>query len=131
LGKRGEILRSEVLNIMRRRSEPVSAYELLAELQKTNSKTAPTAVYRALSALAERGSVHRLESMNAYVACQCDAHQQPSILSICDDCGVVEEKVEPDLLSTLSSIVGKTGFVAQRHVVEVHGTCASCVSGRA
>jgi len=129
MGKQGELLRAEVLEIMHRRAAPLSAYDLLSELQKNNDKMAPPTVYRALAALAKSGQVHRLESLNAYVPCQCASHSHASILSICDDCGVVEEKVAPALLSDLSSIIGETGFVPERHVIEVHGTCASCGTG--
>ncbi|MEM9442730.1 MAG: transcriptional repressor [Pseudomonadota bacterium] len=126
MGKRGEMIQAEVLAIMRRHAAPLSAYDLLGELRETNAKTAPPTVYRALAALTERGRVHRLESMNAYIVCQCEDHHQASILSICDDCGHVEESVEPDLFSTLTSIVNKNGFSAQRHVIEVHGVCGAC-----
>ncbi|MEM7026588.1 MAG: transcriptional repressor, partial [Pseudomonadota bacterium] len=91
--------------------------------------SAPTTIYRALSALTEQGRVHRLESLNAYIACQCDGHRQASVLSICDDCGIVEESVAPDVLKELSRLTGKSGFAARRHVIEVHGVCGTCGIG--
>ena len=124
--RRGEYLQAEVLKIMRRRSEPLSAYDILGEMRTTDAKLAPTTIYRTLAALTEKKSIHRLESLNAYVVCQCQEHSQASILSICDDCGSVEESVAPDVLNRLSSVLGKQGFSAQRHVIEVHGTCGSC-----
>ena len=105
-----------------------SAYDILAKLREDHPKIAPPTVYRALSALTDRGHVHRLESLNAYVSCQCaDDHDHgPSVLSICDDCGGVEENVAPELMAQLSGVAAKSGFTAQRHVVELHGLCASC-----
>jgi len=99
---------------------------LLDRLQETYPKIAPPTVYRALAALGERGQIHRLESLNAYVACQSEAHHQTSVLSICEDCGVVEETFEPDIFSLLSAALRKSGFSAQRHIIEVNGICASC-----
>lgn len=127
---RGEKVQGEVLTILRRRGEPVSAYDVLGELRVANPKAAPPTVYRALNALIARGRVHRLESMNAYTACQCDRHAQAAILSICDDCGTVEESVSLALLEDLSNVVGKSGFQPSRHVIEVHGLCVSCGAGR-
>ncbi|MEM6825110.1 MAG: Fur family transcriptional regulator [Pseudomonadota bacterium] len=124
--KRGETWHAEVLDIFRRSSSPVTAYEILEVLREVNPKIAPPTVYRVLAALMERRLIHRLESMNAFVSCQCDHHDQPAILSICDDCGTVEESIAPEIMDRLSSITGKTGFSAQRHVIEVHGVCASC-----
>ncbi len=129
MGKRGERVQAEVLAVLRRRRGPLSAYDVMGELREVNPKIAPPTIYRALTALMERRLVHRIESLNAYIACQCDQHQHASIISICDDCGSVEESVVPDLLKELSGIIGKSGFAPRRHVIEVHGVCGSCGAG--
>ena len=36
------------------------------------------------------------------------------------------ENFEPDIFSHLSWALEKTGFSAQRHMIEVNGICASC-----
>ncbi len=131
MGKRGERTQADVLAILRRRDGPLSAYDVLGELRETNPKIAPPTVYRALTALIGRGRIHRLESLNAYIACQCDSHRHAPILSICDDCGMVEESVAPDLLEKLSGVIGRSGFAPSRHVIEVNGVCAACGNGRA
>ena len=128
VGERGEALQAKMLGIFGKQPEPISAYALLDELKKTNAKIAPPTVYRALSALVNSGRIHRLESLNAYVVCQHGEHQNAPILSICDDCGSVEETLALDLVADISSNIGQTGFVAERHVIEVHGTCGSCTS---
>ena len=131
MSKRGEKTQAEVLAVLRRCRSPMSAYDVLGELREANPKIAPPTIYRALSALTERGRVHRIESLSAYMACQCDRHQSASVLSICDDCGAVDECDATDLLKLLSSIVGKSGFAPMRHVIEVHGVCGSCGDGQA
>ena len=118
--------RAQILDALKRHQRPHSAYELLDLLRGTNPKTAPPTIYRALASLIKEGRVHRLESLNAYVACRCETHGEPAILSICQDCGTVEETVAPEVLSALSSVTGKSGFAVTRHVIEVHGHCASC-----
>ena len=121
-------MQAQVLAVLRSRRMPMSAYELLRCLREEHPRLAPPTIYRALAALTERGIVHRLESLNAFVACQCDRHHDASILSICVDCGAVEESVSTDLLTRLSSIAGKSGFAPMRHVIEVHGQCGTCGS---
>jgi len=130
MSKRGEKMQADVLAILRRRGGPLSAYDVLGELRESHPKVAPPTIYRTLAALTDRGRVHRIESMSAYIACQCDRHMQASILSICGDCGTVEESVAPDLLEELSSVAGKSGFQPSRHVIEIHGLCASCGAGQ-
>jgi len=65
----------KVLALLRDRIKAMSAYDVLGELRQFNPKIAPPTVYRALTALEEKGQIHRLESINAFVACQCDQHQ--------------------------------------------------------
>ena len=107
----------------------MSAYDVLAELRQFNPKIAPTTVYRALNALMERKKIHRLESMNAYIACQCEHHQQTPILAVCDDCGSVAECLAPTVLSALSDVADQSGFSATRQVIELRGRCVSCRDG--
>ena len=88
MSTRGERTQAQVLAVLRKHECPLSAYQILAELSRDNPKMAPPTVYRALAALMKQGHVHRLESLNAFVACKCDVHQRASILSICNDCGL-------------------------------------------
>ncbi|MEM1075724.1 MAG: transcriptional repressor [Pseudomonadota bacterium] len=127
MGKRGDALRAEVLDFLRRADAPLSAYDILGKLRESNPKTAPTTVYRTLNSLTEQALVHRLESINAYVLCQNSEPGHEAILSICDDCGTVEETVAPEVHKTMAKAMGKSGFLPSRHVVEVHGTCSECM----
>ena len=104
----------------------MSAYKVLNELRAFNPKIAPPTVYRALNALAKSGQVHRLESMNAYVACRCEKHQHPPVFSVCDECGQVEESLAPEVVSALSNVTGISGFTPTHQVIELHGCCVSC-----
>jgi len=126
MSKRGEKTQADVLAVLRQRGRPLSAYDVLRELRATNPRIAPPTIYRALAALRESGRVHRLESLNAFIACRCDRHLQASILSICDDCGTVEESVAPDLLEAISGVAKSSGFQPARHVIEIRGLCATC-----
>lgn len=126
---RGEEVRAEVLAVLRKRGGALSAYDILASFREDDPKIAPTTIYRALAVLMERGRVHRLESLNAYIACQCSGHLQASVLSICDGCGAVEENVAPEVLKELSRVADRSGFAPKRHVIELHGMCRSCGSG--
>lgn len=130
MGARGEKMQAEVLGILRHATAPLSAYDVLDRLRPTHPKIAPPTVYNALAALAKRGSIHRVESLKAYVACRCDHHDKASILSICNDCGTVDEQVAPDLHDDISGLLASTGFAPERHVIEVHGTCAACSADR-
>ncbi|MEM6546986.1 MAG: Fur family transcriptional regulator [Pseudomonadota bacterium] len=131
MSDRSKKTQAAVLSVLRGQRGAMSAYTLLDELRTTKPTISAPTIYRALAALTECGQVHRLESLNAFIACKDSDRDQGSILSICDDCGAVEESVAPDLLAELSKVAGQSGFAALRHVVEIHGQCASCNRGGA
>ena len=100
----------------------MTAYEILDNPEGgRGGGLAPPTVYRALSALTEDGRAHRLESINAFVFCQCAHEAHTPILAICDGCGSVEEHADRGVMDQLVEITRKTGFHARRPVVEVHG----------
>ena len=127
--------KSLIIDLLHKSEQPLGAYELIARLSQQRGKVAPTTVYRALSALIEEGRAHRVESKNAYMACQCDAHDKAelkdAVFSICGDCGTVEEHLDAELLGNLAALTARSGFSASRHVIEVHGRCADCAGGSA
>lgn len=124
-----------ILELLRQSPQPLGAYDIVARLSKAHGKVAPTTVYRALSALIEEGRAHRVESKNAYFACRraehASARKKDAVFSICDDCGAVHELVDDKLLSELTALTAQSGFVASRHVIEIHGRCAGCALGSA
>lgn len=119
-------------------SRPLSAYDLLDRLRPTGV-AAPLTVYRALDKLIASGKVHRIESLNAFVACRTGEHHQHDAeaaeksrdprsvgFAICDRCGLVEEFVEGKLFAQLHSGLLKRGFKPETTAIEVHGLCATC-----
>lgn len=118
----------EILEILKQSARPMTAYEILGELKGSEAGVAPPTVYRALTALTGEGRAHRLESINAFISCQCGHAEHTPVLAICEDCGSVEEHDEPEVTDRLTAITRETGFMARRHVVEIHGLCGTCAA---
>ena len=77
---------SLVFNALTRAPGPLSAYSLLDQLRDKGLR-APLQVYRALDKLVAFGMVHRLESLNAFVACRhpdCETHENIAF-TICEE----------------------------------------------
>ena len=120
------ITQREALRALQRARRPLSAYEVLAVLRARNlSGAAPTA-YRALAKLIALGLAHRLESLNAYVACCAEHRGGEPAFSICNDCGTVCELADAALSEGVVAATSAGGFVPKKAVIEVHGRCASC-----
>lgn len=114
-----------MLAALRRCGKPVSAYDLIDDLKPDGVKAPPT-VYRALGKLIEAGLVHRLESLNAFVACT-HAHRCEAVaFAVCDDCGSVAEFESQELSGVLTGWAEKAGFGLRQTTLELRGTCSAC-----
>lgn len=117
-----------VLGTLNQSAGPLSAYDILDKL-RADGLRAPLQVYRALEKLVERGLAHRLESLNAFVACA-DAHCHRKGLiafAICESCGKVDEFADAVIEERLGSWAQSTGFKVERTTMEIRGRCAGCL----
>ena len=114
-----------VFAALRKTHKPVTAYELLAKL-RGQGVSAPPTIYRALERLVDQGLAHRLDSLNAFVACAHPHHGSSAMFSICEDCGSAEEFTDTALTRRIAAWARDTAFTLGRAVVEVRGRCADC-----
>jgi Fur family transcriptional regulator, zinc uptake regulator len=115
-----------VLDAVARAGKPIGAYGVIAELTATGRRVMPPTVYRALDGLTRQKLVHRLESLNAYVACTGHDHAHDSLFVICDGCGRAEEFADDDAITRLTRQAIALGFEIRARTVELRGLCASC-----
>ena len=106
---------------------PLSAYSIL-DLLRADGVRAPLQVYRALEKLLEYGMVHRLESMNAFVACQHPESENNLMVgfTICDTCGEVNEISNRALEKSLNKLAAISGFKLKKSMIELVGRCDLC-----
>ncbi len=114
--------RRRVLELLLGAGQPVKAYDLIAAYGEGGAK--PPTVYRALEFLERLGFAHRLESLNAYVACRRPDGHAAAFL-ICDCCGATEE-FEPEVGPAVECAGGAKGYVVQTVTLEAHGRCPAC-----
>lgn len=115
-----------VHRILAAASSPLSAYEVLDRMRGKGAVTPPT-VYRSLEKLIEKGLVHRLESLNAYVTCKHPHHHDMAAFAICETCGSVNEFTDSQISERLTQWSGAHDFSPRRVTVEVRGICAECM----
>ena len=115
-----------VLNTLPSAPKPLTAYSLLDRLKEHGFK-APPQIYRALEKLLAVGLIHKLESINSFVACQhSDCAHQIAGFAICDGCDQVSEIIDDDLESQIRSVAKTAGLVPKKSTMEIHGLCSSC-----
>lgn len=120
-----------VVEALRGVGRPVSAYELIEQL-RDKGLSAPPTVYRSLNRLIEDGLAHRLESLNAFVACKHDhedGHRHgATVFAICESCGKVQEFDEPKTTEQLKKWAKSVDFAVRSMTLELRGRCSDCLA---
>ena len=120
-------LRRKVLQLLLEAEGPAKAYDLLQQLGDDGAAKPPT-VYRSLDFLLEMGLAHRIESLNAFVACGHWKHGHAAVFLICDNCGSAGELHASDSVKKLTQDVESVKFKMRSAVIEVRGLCADCAN---
>jgi Fur family zinc uptake transcriptional regulator len=117
-----------VLGALTETGAPLSAYDILDKLRGDGLR-APLQIYRALEKLVERGLAHRIETLNAFVACADEhCHRKGMIaFAICENCKRVDEFADPVIEDRLGAWADQKGFKIERTTMEIRGKCEACL----
>ena len=128
-------LRAHVLELVIEAGKAVKAYDLLDRLRPDVGSPKPPTVYRALDFLSRHGLIHRVEALNAYVACDHNhvhdhahdhgdgSHRHLAEFFICEKCHRVDERHAHNHEDCIPD-----GFAITRSVVEHYGVCNNCAA---
>ena len=83
--------RLRTLEILLDAHEALGAYEVLVRLDADGFGSKPPVAYRALTSLVDAGLAHRIELLNAFVACVHPGQDHDPAFLICKSCGTVAE----------------------------------------
>ncbi len=106
---------------------PLTAYKILdlQGVQEAGLK-APLTIYRALEGLMDKGLAHRIESLNAFVACSSAPHKAAAAFMICEKCGITTEMEARCLEQPLHMQAHAQGFHLHKASIELLGICQIC-----
>jgi len=121
--------RRRVFELVVKAGQPIGAYRLLEAMSDKGARVMPPTIYRALNFLQGKGLVHRIESLNAFVACsQPDPRHERQFL-ICSDCGRCQELADEGVTELLRDRAKAQGFTLTHQTIELKGLCSSCTAG--
>jgi Fur family transcriptional regulator, zinc uptake regulator len=125
-GVRLTSLRRRILDQILNTDGVIKAYDLIHELSSADRSIKPPTVYRSLAFLLDQGFIHRIESLNGFVACNHPGEAHETLLMICDTCGHIHEMHTEDISEALDQAADQEGFAISTKVVELHGLCRGC-----
>ena len=121
-------VRKRVLELLLQAHRAMGAYQILDQLREDGFKHQPPEAYRALDFLVARGFAHKIEKLNAFIACaHLGLHHSPAFL-ICRRCASVAETRVDETRGPLSDVANSAGFVIEKAVIEAEGICPNCLT---
>lgn len=119
-------VRRRTLEILLEAHRAMGAYEVLDRLAEEGFGKQPPVAYRALDFLVEHGLVHRLQRLNAFIACLHPGEDHTPAFLICRNCKKVAESTATGISTALTKAAARQGFAIERATIEAAGLCPSC-----
>ena len=124
-------VRRRVLEILLYEHKALGAYEILGRLKREGRGSQPPVAYRALDFLITHGFAHKVERLNAYVACAHPGETHFPAFMICRICDSVAEASSAPSKGLLGVAERDAGFQIEQTVVEAIGVCPACIEAEA
>jgi Fur family zinc uptake transcriptional regulator len=123
----GDLTRNEALvwEALDDAGAPLKAYEILDTL-KDKGVRAPMTVYRALEGLEQKGFIHKLEGINAFVPCEHEGPHEVQVFLVCESCASAKEVELESIEADLRPVLRRASFMMKTARLEARGLCANC-----
>lgn len=122
-------VRRRVLEILLERHRALGAYEVLERLARDGFGNQPPVAYRALEFLVDNGLVHRIQRLNAYLACMHPGEAHAPAFLICGTCNAVAEAPADAARKGVDGAAKALGFKVERVTIGALGLCPACQAG--
>lgn len=122
-------MRAAIFDALSTEEKPASAYDIADTVSRNRGKrVAPNSVYRILDLFVTNNIAMRVESANAYIANAHPGCQHDCIFLVCRNCKTATHIDDDKVTGDVRAVATHQGFVAERPVIEILGTCAKCAS---
>lgn len=121
-------VRRRVLELLLAKHRALGAYDILDVLRSEGLGAQPPVAYRALDFLVTNGFAHKIERLNAFIACCAPGEDHAPAFLICRGCKKVAEAPSAPARGALDSTAQEVGFTIETSVVEAFGLCHNCAA---
>ncbi|ETA53382.1 Fur family transcriptional regulator [Ponticoccus alexandrii] len=119
-------VRRRALEVLLEEHRALGAYEVLDRLREGGFGSQPPVAYRALDFLVANGLAHRVERLNAFIACGRPGERHAPCFLICTACDTVVEAPGRAATAAVCEAGAEVGFAVERVAVEALGLCRVC-----
>ncbi|MDA0909852.1 MAG: transcriptional repressor [Proteobacteria bacterium] len=119
-------VRRMTLEILLQEHRAIGAYEMLDHLREAGFGSQPPVAYRALEFLVANGLAHKIERLNAFIACTHPGATHSPAFMICRLCQSVAEARSTHIGGSFIDAADAVGFQIEQTVIEAEGVCPAC-----
>ncbi|MDR1577199.1 MAG: transcriptional repressor [Deltaproteobacteria bacterium] len=119
-------LRRLILDILLQAQEPVKAYDLLERAREKGHRLTASTIYRILDYLEASGLIHRVSSLNAFLACVEGRQAHHPLIVVCPQCQKTQEVNDEILSKSIFQRLNALGLNISTGSVEIRGLCPQC-----
>ncbi|MDU8912981.1 transcriptional repressor [Aestuariicoccus sp. MJ-SS9] len=124
-------VRRRVIEILLQEHRAMGAYDVLDVLRDEGLGSQPPVAYRALEFLVGHGFAHKIERLNAFIACAHPGTRHAPAFLICRACNSVAEAPARPAARAIRHAGAELGFKVERMVIEAEGLCPRCTGDAA
>jgi len=119
-------VRRKTLEILLQEHRAIGAYEMLDHLREAGFGSQPPVAYRALEFLVANGLAHKIERLNAFIACTHPGAKHSPAFMICRLCQSVAEAQSTHIGGSFIDAADAVGFHIEQTAIEAEGVCPAC-----
>ena len=131
IGSNRSLKRDRIVDVFLQQEGHVSADELFEAVRRHHPRIGRATVYRTLQRMVDAGLAHKVDFGEGRSRYEASPGRPRHFHLICESCRSSSEFLSSDVESLLEEIAVARGFTSSRAVVQVHGLCERCRTGKA
>src|SRR6476659_7781915 len=122
--------REQIVNVFLRQEGHLSADDLVDLIRKEDSRISRATVYRTLQWMADAGIARKVDFGEGRFRFEHSYRHPRHFHLICKECNRSFEFLSSDIEALVEEVAAARGFAPRQSVLQIHGTCEACQTGR-
>src|SRR6476659_8238776 len=123
--------RDLIVNVFLRQEGHLTADDLVDLSKRDDPRISRATVYRTLQCMVETGIARKVDFGEGRFRFEHSYRHPRHFHLICKSCNQSFEFLSSDIESLIEEVAGARNFAARQSVLQIHGTCEACRTGRA
>jgi Fur family ferric uptake transcriptional regulator len=130
-GSKRSSKRDLIVNVFLRQEGHLTAEDLVDVIRREDQRISRATVYRTLQWMVDAGIARKVDFGEGRFRFEHSYRHPRHFHLICKSCNRSFEFLSSDIEALLEEVAAARGFTARQSVLQIHGTCEACRTGRA